>query len=410
MIQRYLGRGVRLWVHDDWKEEQHKRKSRGEGGGQFTHAGHDSRAQAQPGRRRRDRGRARGTEEAGGGTHPGHGYSEGAHVDQKGVIHTTEVGTRSGRSEGAGRPRPAAPGGDLVSKLAAVAKRMERLGLNAPNFDLCNVAVENTNLFCAEGKGIPRVQMPQLPDEKGPAFQKFLADKGIKSVETSENASYLRATQSELVGVKVSGIMGFFRNKDPASDPPLFVSKDNYIVDGHHRWAARGARLEGEKEVPVNIVRVDMPIIELLAEAETFTRARATSGHRARSPPVYRYLGQRVHFWLDLSKEGGRKRSIPAGSRGIRGNSDPAAVVAAKLRRRARKGRKSRRHPNPRRSRKRALRRPQRLPRALQREPRARCRRWFRTRRSWARRAPWRARICGRRVCPKSRPGRRRPS
>ena len=39
-------------------------------------------------------------------------------------------------------------------------------GGKAPNFNLCNVSVTGSNLFCAESKGIPRIQMPQLDDKQ----------------------------------------------------------------------------------------------------------------------------------------------------------------------------------------------------------------------------------------------------
>ena len=240
----------------------------------------------------------------GGGTHPGHGYSQEAKV-HNGKIHTTNVNDAvralwENRKVVLEQPHQVST---LVSKLADIAKRAEKLGGKAPNFDLCNVSVEGTNLFCAETKGIPRVKMPQLPDEKGPAFIKFLADKGYKASEGKEKVSFLKATQSELVGAKVSGIMGFFRNRDPSEDAPLFVSRDNYIVDGHHRWAAR-VGLDAEKNmlgnVEVKIVRVDLPIIELLAEAETFTEGKghkaATAHDMALDAALRSFLRGRMHL------------------------------------------------------------------------------------------------------------------
>lgn len=219
------------------------------------------------------------------GTHPGHGYSEKARL-VNGVIQTSNVNDAvralyENKKVALEQPRQVST---LVSKLGDIAKRMERLGGKVPNFDLCNVSVEGTNLFCAMGKGIPRIKMPQLPDEKGDEFQKYLKSKGHKTSEGQEAASYLRATQSELVGVKVSGIMKFFRNKKPETDPPLFISKDGYIVDGHHRWAAR-VGLDAESgmfgNVKLNVVKVDLPILDLLQEAETFTGGKGHKGATA---------------------------------------------------------------------------------------------------------------------------------
>jgi hypothetical protein len=75
--------------------------------------------------------------------------------------------------------------------------------------------------------------------------------------------------------VKVAGIMGFLRsNPDKvARAEPLFVSRDNYIVDGHHRWAATVGldyASDSDAEISVPIHRVDMSITELLKRSRDF--------------------------------------------------------------------------------------------------------------------------------------------
>jgi hypothetical protein len=312
----------------DWKEEQHKRVKSGKGGGQFTKGGggggvsprapKTTLTRSKPGQVRQAAGppptpgQARENLQAilkpkgavppssgprqqqsqqqpvpaapagRTGPHPGHGYSPRASV-VNGVIHTDNVNDAvralyEGKKVALDQPRQVST---LVSRLGGIAKRMEKLGFKAPNFDLCNVAVAGTNLFCAETKGIPRVKMPQLPDEKAQEFQKYLTDKGFTAQVGQEKAAYLKATQSELVGVKVSGIMGYFRTKDASEDPPLFISKDNYVIDGHHRWAARvGLDAENNKlgQTSLNVIRINLPIIDCLAQAEEFTGGK---GHKA---------------------------------------------------------------------------------------------------------------------------------
>jgi hypothetical protein len=51
------------------------------------------------------------------------------------------------------------------------------------------------------------------------------------------------------------------------------VSREGYILDGHHRWAAE-VGLDYEDSVPdwpVDVEPVDLPILELLREAHRFT-------------------------------------------------------------------------------------------------------------------------------------------
>jgi hypothetical protein len=179
----------------------------------------------------------------------------------------------------------------LLDKLAAMVNDAERKGDKAPNYNLCNVSVPGTNLFCASSKGIHRVEMPQLSgiptpgseadklpkDAKGEvnladAFRQHLVDQGHKITDTTELASHLKASQDELKGPKVAGMLrSLRRNRLPPGR--IFVSKDNYIVDGHHRWAAHVAHIfaGGKKNRRMEIARVDMPIIDLLNEANAYT-------------------------------------------------------------------------------------------------------------------------------------------
>lgn len=180
----------------------------------------------------------------------------------------------------------------LLKKLHKMANEASDRGEDV-NFNLCNVSVAGTNLFCAEsladeeGKPLPRIKMPQLSgkvregseaakvaDEKGeadagPAFLKFLRKGGIKVSEEKVPAASLKASQSELVGAKVAAIM----KKGNWEKGTVYVSRDNYVIDGHHRWAAAvGADTEdGLGDLDIKVVRVDMPISEVLTVANEFT-------------------------------------------------------------------------------------------------------------------------------------------
>jgi hypothetical protein len=52
-------------------------------------------------------------------------------------------------------------------------------------------------------------------------------------------AQILKATQSELNGGKVGGMANAIAAcKTEILGRSIFESKDNYVLDGHHRWAA----------------------------------------------------------------------------------------------------------------------------------------------------------------------------
>jgi hypothetical protein len=181
----------------------------------------------------------------------------------------------------------------LVDDLAAMVEDARKKGKSAPIYDLCRVTVKGTNLFCVESKGIPRIRMPQLKgeptagspadktvrDKRGevdltPSFVEHLKGEGYAIKGDTVPASYLKATQNELNGAKVAGIANFLAGGGTIEGSPLIVDRDNYIVDGHHRWAAQVAvdlkDADPGNDPPMKVLRVDIGIIDLLEDAKKF--------------------------------------------------------------------------------------------------------------------------------------------
>lgn len=182
----------------------------------------------------------------------------------------------------------------LLDRLNELAKEAEAAGTKAKNIDLCNVTVPGTNLFCVESKGIPRVEMPQLkgiPNSGSPAsdlpadkrgevditeaYLEQLRSSGVSLTEDEALASHLKATQNELNGGKVAGIMAAARAGQLDLNQPIVVSRDGYIVDGHHRWAAKVALEhdgidDPETDMKIPVVRVDQDILDILESSKQF--------------------------------------------------------------------------------------------------------------------------------------------
>lgn len=181
--------------------------------------------------------------------------------------------------------------GTLLDKLAENAKAMEAAGEKAPVLNLCQVSVPGTNLFCQQSQGLPRVEMPQLSgtpepgsvadnmernkrgrvDITGPFLDRLEAA-GIAVTEETVPASSLKATQNELGGVAVGSMMQAMRD-GTMSDAPVFITSDNYVLDGHHRWAAKVGVDAGDNDlgdVTMPVRRIDMEIGEALAYARGF--------------------------------------------------------------------------------------------------------------------------------------------
>ena len=203
----------------------------------------------------------------------------------------------------------------IIDKLAELGNQAKANGEKAPNFNLCQVSIPGTNLYCDGNKGIERADMPQfkgtpqpgspadkLPkDENGEAdteefFKQMLNKKGIKVSEpVAVPPDRLKATQSELVGVKVAGMSKVLDDPNhPAYGKitaPIYVSNDGYVLDGHHRWAAVVAHnaANPNKQIPMNVRVIDEPIVPLVKRSNEFAeqmgiRAKAADTGAAGGP------------------------------------------------------------------------------------------------------------------------------
>jgi len=174
-------------------------------------------------------------------------------------------------------------------------------------FDLCQVTVRGVSAFCLGNKGIPRYLMPQAEGkvragslaekllEKQNAerlakggkakdevdanaeFVKFLKERGLEISDPQYvQSDKLKATQRDMQGRGVAGMMasakaGTFK----PGEKPIFISRDGYVIDGHHRWAAqlgldfKDGILGNNHEMNVRVV--DAPISQIIRLANEFT-------------------------------------------------------------------------------------------------------------------------------------------
>lgn len=118
--------------------------------------------------------------------------------------------------------------------------------------------------ICKGDLGIPRKLMPQFnTPEEVKRFVKFVRKAyGIRSNKTRRTARDLRPSQGEINRKRIKGLIA-----DGVLDKvnvPLVVSGDNFVVDGHHRWAAFRLK-KPDAKLPVMVV--DAPIKDVLGIA-----------------------------------------------------------------------------------------------------------------------------------------------
>ena len=191
-----------------------------------------------------------------------------------------------------------------INKVAQQVADAKAKGEPAPNVNLCDVTVPGTNLYCDDNLGIPRDEMPQFKgtaqpgsraagmdaDASGevdtePVFKEMLKEKGIKTLQTEVPADKLKATQKDLVGAKVVGMMGALEKdpNHPKITAPIYVSRDGYVIDGHHRWAAIVAynAQNPDKQIPMKTTVLDQDIKDAIPMANKFAEDMGIAAKKA---------------------------------------------------------------------------------------------------------------------------------
>ena len=118
--------------------------------------------------------------------------------------------------------------------------------------------------ICKGHLGIPRKYMPQF---NSPAeiqqFTRFVKKAyGIRSYKTRKAAKDLMSSQREINKKRVKGLID--DNIINKVRVPILISGDDYVIDGHHRWAAYKLKAP-EKKMPA--VVIDAPIKDVLGIA-----------------------------------------------------------------------------------------------------------------------------------------------
>ena len=201
--------------------------------------------------------------------------------------------------------------------------------------DLTAVDVDGyPNLFSeVRGNTIGRADMPQIPRVHIDGFRDQLAEQGVGFVDDTVNASTLSATQNELDGVAVARMIERIQDGSFGSAHRIMVSSDGRILDGHHRWAAAAImELDGDPAAsPVDVVRIDLPIDELLDQARTYNAANGvaarTIGDRrvSFSNASMSHLSSEMHQ-LSVGCDDSSCSPPPFGTGGS--NKDPATIQA----------------------------------------------------------------------------------
>lgn len=128
-------------------------------------------------------------------------------------------------------------GGTATVSKADVRAVVEKAASKPGPIDITNLTIEGTPLFVG-GLNRARDTMPQIPKEHQEAFLNGLKEKGISITNEKVSPSKLLPTQNEIDAVRIGQKLKTY-DKGDKTMRAIMVSKDNYVLDGHHRWAVQ---------------------------------------------------------------------------------------------------------------------------------------------------------------------------
>lgn len=135
-------------------------------------------------------------------------------------------------------------------------------------------------------------------------------DKGddvVAGKETSIAVGTLKPAQTEIIVAKaVSFALGFISTGQPdLNDMEAIVSNDNYIMDGHHRWAARFLI---DPKASVKVTAIDLPGGPLVTALNLITVGKLgiTAGNKGKGN-VADFTGENIGKEIDTILQAGSK-------------------------------------------------------------------------------------------------------
>lgn len=163
-------------------------------------------------------------------------------------------------------------GKEIGINASGVGKFLHAMAERGDNPDITNLQVNGHTLFGGDGLGILRKDMPQIPGERRQQFLSDMADKGIETTQEKVNAMDLKPSQSEISATKTARLYEHFKSDGIPKNKAILISKDGFVVDGHHHWAAASAMGLMGKESKIPVIRMSVNIQEALAVAKQWTK------------------------------------------------------------------------------------------------------------------------------------------
>jgi len=111
--------------------------------------------------------------------------------------------------------------------------------------------------------------MPQIKTKHLDKFKDWIKSEGLSAKKESIAAKDLKPTQKDFNIKKVIEILN--NDNSEKLKKTILVSKDNFILDGHHKWLAHFNIDENKK---IDVLKIDLNVEDLLDKAKEFPKVR----------------------------------------------------------------------------------------------------------------------------------------
>jgi len=158
--------------------------------------------------------------------------------------------------------------------------------------DITNLRINGTHLMGQDGLGYPRSEMPQVPKEMRAEYLVDMAKEGITATAKSVDPLTLQPSQSEIGVARVAEIYAKAKGQIDQGKQ-ILISQDNYIVDGHHHWAADVAIALRDPSQRMSVLQLSGNARDVIAATRAWTDAHglATKALGARFSQLFEYRG-----------------------------------------------------------------------------------------------------------------------
>lgn len=117
-----------------------------------------------------------------------------------------------------------------------------------------------------KNRGISRKDMPQIKSKHYDDFFEYIKNEGGRTTKKTVNPKKLKPTQTQFSDQGVVKSLKKIRDNND-SKKEIIISRDNYVMDGHHRWIAHT-----NAGKPINVIQIDMDSERLLKMMKSYNK------------------------------------------------------------------------------------------------------------------------------------------